>query len=81
MRIVTIAMDRESPATSPELYKLCMMVAVLVPLTIAIWLLSVPREDQLPINIVIILPIGPFTSPYSCLLRILLCVSKDSTRD
>ena len=58
-----------------------MMVAVLVSLTIAMWILSVPREYQLPIYIVSILLIGPFTFPYSRLLWILLCASRDSTRD
>jgi uncharacterized protein (DUF983 family) len=58
-----------------------MMVAALVSLTIAMWILSVPREYQLPIYIVSILLIGPFTFPYSRLLWILLCASNDSTRD
>jgi hypothetical protein len=58
-----------------------MMVAALVALTIAMWIISVPREYQLPIYIVSILLIGPFTFPYSRLFWILLCASNDSTRD
>jgi uncharacterized protein (DUF983 family) len=55
------------------------MVAVLVGLTIAMWILSLPGEYQLSIYIVSIILIGPLTFSYSRLLWVLLCVSFDST--
>ena len=55
------------------------MVGVLVGLTIAMWILTVSGEYQLPIYIMSILLIGPLTFSYSRLLWVLLCVSFDRT--
>jgi len=55
------------------------MVAVMGALTIAMWVLDVPRDYQLQIYLVSIALIGPFAFPYSRLLWVLLSLFFDET--